>query len=466
MASDPYGPLLFLFLTLLAACVHAAETALPFLDGSDWEKNAAQGDARARRMLRLAEMASGKVDLLQSAHMTLLLAAGVTAAARFAGPLSLCFSEAPGPAARFLAGLAVFLIAALAECVFAVLAPQLWAASRPEQAAGATSVPAALCARALSPLALLCDAAARTILRLFRVQPGDAQEHVTEEEIRMMVDIGEEKGTIEADEKEMIQNIFDFSELTAEDCMIHRKDVTAIDIEDSPEDILNTIRESGLSRFPVYEGSIDNVIGVLFSRDYLLNACSGGEKSLRDMIRPAYFAPASMRTDDLFREMQAHKQHMAIVVDEYGGTGGLVTLEDLLEEIVGNIYDEFDPQAKQDITLLPDGRYRVSGSTELETLAEALDIEFPEDMEFDTLSGLVFGCLTEIPADGERPVVEQYGLRISVEEILDRRVEWAIVEKLAAGEPEEEAAEKQASRHSTKGSDGHGIAQAEDPSGR
>ena len=131
---------------------------------------------------------------------------------------------------------------------------------------------------------------------------------------------------------------------------------------------------------------------------------------------------------------------MAIVIDEYGGTSGLITLEDLLEEIVGNIYDEFDPKEEQDVTPLPDGRWRVSGSTDLETLGEALSIELPLDEEYDTLGGLVFSHLTEIPADGERPVVECCGLRISVTEIADRRVEWAIVEKLPEETPEEDRA--------------------------
>ena len=129
--------------------------------------------------------------------------------------------------------------------------------------------------------------------------------------------------------------------------------------------------------------------------------------------------------------MQSRKQHMAIVVDEYGGTSGLITLEDLLEEIVGNIYDEFDPKEEPEITKLSEGRWRVSGSAELETVAEALNIELPTDEEYDTLGGLIFSRLTEIPADGERPVVECFGLRISVEEIAERRVEWAIVEVLS-----------------------------------
>jgi len=220
--------------------------------------------------------------------------------------------------------------------------------------------------------------------------------------------------------------------------MLHRKDITAINVDFSDAEIMTAIRESGRSRFPVYEDSIDNVLGILFTRDYLVDKCEGRQTPLRQLVRPAFFVPESVRTDVLFKEMQARKQHIAIVVDEYGGTSGLITLEDLLEEIVGNIYDEYDLKEDEDIQPLGDNRWRISGSAELEAIAEALEIELPVDEEFDTLGGLIFSRLTEIPADGEHPVVECFGLRISVEEIADRRVEWALVEKLAGEEARED----------------------------
>ena len=243
------------------------------------------------------------------------------------------------------------------------------------------------------------------VLKPFHIKPADVGDAVTEEDIMQMVDIGEEKGAIEADEREMIENIFEFNNMNAGDCMIHRKDITAIDIESTDAEILETIRQSGLSRFPVYEGSIDNVLGILTTRDYLLSRAEGRNVPLRALVRPAHFVPESVRTDVLFQEMQSRKQHMAIVVDEYGGTSGLITMEDLLEEIVGNIYDEFDPREEPEITRLSDGRWRVSGAAQLESVADALDIQLPTDEEYDTLGGLVFSRLTEIPSDGEPPVV-------------------------------------------------------------
>lgn len=212
----------------------------------------------------------------------------------------------------------------------------------------------------------------------------------------------------------------------------------AIWVEDTPEEIVNTIERTGLSRFPVYEEDADDIIGILSTRQYLLNAHRGMPKPLREILRPAYFVPESVRTDILFRDMQTKKVHMAIVVDEYGGTSGLVTMEDLLEEIVGNIYDEFDPQDEQDIIKIEDNLWRIAGSTELENVAETLDILLPLEEEYDTLGGLVFAQLSVIPEDGTQITVDACGLHIHVKEIAERRVEWALVSKLPEQTQEEE----------------------------
>lgn len=275
----------------------------------------------------------------------------------------------------------------------------------------------------------------RPLLRLLR-----RGEEVSEDEIMAMVEEGEESGAIERNEKELIENVFEFNNTTAEDVMIHRTDMVTLSLDDDEETILSAIRESGLSRFPVYQGNVDDIVGILSTRQYLLNFHVERPQELRALLRPAYFVPETVRADVLFRDMQSKKIHMAVVVDEYGGTSGLVTLEDLLEELVGNIYDEFDPQEEQDIIRLEDNKWRVSGSADLEELAEALDLDLSdEDLDYDTLGGLVFSQLSVIPDDGSRPIVEALGLRIQVEELCDRRVEWALVEKLEqqvpTGEP-------------------------------
>ena len=258
------------------------------------------------------------------------------------------------------------------------------------------------------------------------------EDAVSEDNIMAMVEEGEEAGSIQANEKELIENVFEFDTLTARDLMVHRTDMATLALDDDEQTILDTIRETGLSRFPVYEEDADDIVGILPTRTYLLNFHLPEPKPIRELLRPAYFVPETVPADVLFRDMQAKKFHMALVVDEYGGTSGLVTLEDLLEELVGNIYDEFDPQEEQDIIRQEDGRWRVSGSADLEELAEAMELELPEDEErdYDTLGGLVFAQLSVIPEDGSHPVVEAMGLRIQVEELCDRRVEWATVELL------------------------------------
>ena len=190
-----------------------------------------------------------------------------------------------------------------------------------------------------------------------------------------------------------------------------------------------------MSRFPVYEEDADDIVGILSTREYLLNTQQPHPKALRELLRPAYFVPESVRTDVLFRDMQSKKVHMAIVVDEYGGTSGLVTMEDLLEEIVGNIYDEFDPQEEKDIEQLEENLWRISGSCPLELVSETLQVDFPNDEEYDTLGGLIFAQLSVIPQDGSLVEVDTCGLHIKVQELTDRRVEWALVSKQEASEP-------------------------------
>ena len=418
---DPFGPSIVIFTALsLAAVVRMAEAAVPFIDEGEAEKRAVTGDAKARRALRMVARAEKPFGEFRMGWICLALIA-------FTALWALLKNRVEGVPGFALYGLLPFTLVSL---IFAGAIPGHLGAHFRGALLDAVAPVADVTLTVLSPVTRLCMALGALALKPFHIKPADVGDAVTEEDIMHMVDIGEEKGAIETDERDMIENIFEFNNMNAGDCMIHRKDITAIDIESTDDEILETIRQSGLSRFPVYEGSIDNVLGILTSRDYLIDRAEDRQTPLRALVRPAHFVPESVRADVLFQEMQSRKQHMAIVVDEYGGTSGLITLEDLLEEIVGNIYDEFDPKEEPEITRLSGGRWRISGAADLESVAEALDIRLPSDLEYDTLGGLVFSRLTEIPSDGEHPVVECFGLRISVEQIADRRVEWAVVEKL------------------------------------
>lgn len=436
MSGDPWaGPLLLqLVLIFLSACYAAAEVALLSLNATKLHHDAEEGDPTAAKLLRITDAPARTLSTIQVCITLFGFLGSALAATQFAPRLAgAILSAGAGIDAGVLHVLCVILITLLLSYLtlcLGTLVPKRLAMKNPEAIARRSLLLLEVSAVIFRPFVMLLNAATHGILRLCGIDPNAAEDEVTEDDIRMMVDIGGENGAIEEAEKEMIENIFEFNNMNAEDCMTHRKDITAIDVESTEDEIYETISESGLSRFPVYEDTIDNVIGLLTARDFLINRCSPQPRPFRELIRPAHFVPESVRTDVLFREMQTRKQHMSIVIDEYGGTSGLITLEDLLEEIVGNIYDEFDPKEEQDITPLSDGRYRVAGGVDLETLSEALDIELPLDEEYSTLGGLVFSHLTQIPADGARPVVECCGLRISVTEIADRRVEWAIVEKL------------------------------------
>lgn len=425
MAPDPFSSLILIILFMLAgAYLRAAEAAARLIDETALAK-----DSPAARFVSACDDRFGAPG---AAFGMLMLAACACTFSAFFAPLARWLDGLFHAAflSFLLAGVLLWLLTALLYISVCALLPTYVAAHAPEKTFARTLGLAMFLLALFKPLLLFAKGLASLILKPFHVPVRALGERITKQEIRMMVDIGEEKGEIEADEKQMIENVFEFNNMTAVECMVHRKDVTAIDVEDDPAAILQTIQDSGLSRFPVYEEDVDNILGILTSRDYLLNDCFGRGKTLRELIRPAYFVPESLRADLLFSEMQKRKQHMAIVVDEYGGTSGIVTLEDLLEEIVGNIYDEFDPQADEDIIPLSDTRLRVSGSARLDALGEKLGMDLGEDEDCDTLGGLVFSQLSEIPSDGERPVVTCRGLRIAVEQLTDRRVEWAIVEKL------------------------------------
>ena len=324
--------------------------------------------------------------------------------------------------------------------VLGELVPKRIAMKDPEKAAMRLCSLVGFFAVIFRPAVWLLSVSTNLILKMLRIDPKHTDEEVTEEEIRLMVESSEEDGNIQADEKEMIENIFEFNNTTAADIMIHRTEISAIDINDSFEDIVKTINETGFSRFPVYEGDIDNVVGVLSTRRFLLNICEKSPKTLRELVFEPNFVPESVRADLLFRDMQEKKTHMAIILDEYGGTAGLVTMEDLIEQIVGNIYDETDEQFEdEEIEQLADNLYRMDGSVLLDVVEKTLDIDFPpEDDDLSTLSGLIFSRFTTIPADGETPELVIDRLHIKVEEITEHRVVSAVVELLPKEEDEGE----------------------------
>lgn len=438
MPADPLLPqiLILIVLVFLNALFSASKIALGSLTEGKIRKQAEEGDKKAVRILKLLQMP----DRFLSATQICITLAGFLAAAFtavfFSERLTLWLADIcpwnilPEEVFRAAAVILITLVLSYFVLVFGELLPRRLVAKKAERVARSTCGVVCFITAFFRPASWLLFKSTNCVLRLMRIDPRETEEEVSEDEIRMMVDIGEETGAIETNEKEMIENIFEFNNTTAEDVMVHRTDMVMIWVDENGDEVLRNIEESGLSRFPVYNENADDIVGILNARDYLFNFHRENPKSLRELLRSAYFVPESVRTDVLFRDMQSKKVHMAIVVDEYGGTSGLVTMEDLLEEIVGNIYDEFDPQDEQDLTRLEENLWRAAGSAELELLAEELGVEIPEDEEYDTLGGLVFSQLSVIPEDGSKIEVDVCGLHIKVEELSDRRVEWALISKL------------------------------------
>ena len=449
MPSDPLWPQLLLQVVLIAlnAFFASAEIALLSVNENVLRHQAEEGDKRAAKLLNVVKTPTRFLSTIQIGITLAGFLGSAFAADNFASRITYALTEAgftalPMGAINTLAVIVITIVLSFFTLVFGELVPKRVAMQRADQVARTAAGVISVLAAVLRPAIWLLSVCTNGVLRILRIDPDAEDNPVSEDEIRMMVDIGEEKGAIQRDEREMIENIFEFNNTTAEDVMCHRTDMVLIWEEDSPEEILHTIESSGLSRFPVCREDADDVIGTLTTRSYLLNAQRKEPKPLKDLIRPAYFVPESVRTDVLFRDMQNKKVHMALVVDEYGGTAGLVTMEDLLEEIVGNIYDEFDPQDEQEIIPLGENLWRVSGAAELEELAEVIGFDLPtgeEELDYDTVGGLVFAQLSVIPEDGSQVEVDALGLHIKVEKIEDRRVEWALVSKLPAAEENDKA---------------------------
>ena len=444
MSADPWGPILLqLVLILINGWFAATEVAILSLNEIKLRADAEEGDKMAAKLLKLCEAPNKFLSTIQVCITLAGFLGAAFAAEAFSDPLAQAILNAGAKIdPELLATLCVVLITLILSyftLVLGELTPKRIAMHYPDKMARMGLKVISFCAALFKPLVWLLSASTNGLLRLLGIDPNADEEEVTEEDIRALVDMGEESGAIEEAEKEMIENIFEFNNLTAENVMTHRTDVTAIWVDEEWDVILQTIRETGLSRFPVYNEDMDDIIGTLNTRVFLLNMQTEKPRTLREMLREAYFVPSTVQADTLFRNMQIKKIHMAIVVDEYGGVSGIVTMEDLLEEIVGNIYDEFDPQAEAEITRVNEDTWRISGQAALEDVAEALDIELPLEEDYDTLGGLIFSQFTIIPEDGAQPELDCHGLHIVVEKMEDHRVEKALVTKL----PEESDADEE-----------------------
>ena len=292
------------------------------------------------------------------------------------------------------------------------------------------------------PLTFLPELVFRLILRAAKIEPDRARSDVTEQEILQLVDEGESSGAIDSEKREMIENIIDFSDHSVREVMKHFMDVAAIPSDAGDADILKLITTTGYSRYPVYEGDVTNITGVLIAKEYLCDRLSASPRGFRALVRVPLFVPETMLANEALRRMKEREQHMALVVNEYGEAVGLVTMEDLLEEIVGTIYDETDTEADREpyVIAQEDGAFRVDAKLPLDELEDAIgeSVDAPEGV--DTVGALVFSRLGTIPDDGEPIDVETDGLYLHSDGLSERRLDTVIVrvkEKSGGAEDEE-----------------------------
>ncbi len=338
-------------------------------------------------------------------------------------------------------GIISFLISILISLVFANMLPRRIFSQHNEMFLLRLFRPIRVLSLLFRPLVFLIVKLSNGICLLFGIQNRLHEEYITEEEIRSMVEEGQEHGVIEQEEREMINNIFDFDNRTASDLMTHRTDVIAVEFHSKISDVVYYAINEGFSRIPVYENDIDNIKGIIYVKDLLcLVGCNSSEDfTLNDFIRKTIYVPEAKKCIDLFQIFKTKKIHMAIVVDDYGGTAGIITMEDLLESIVGNIQDEYDDE-QEEVIQLNENTYLLDGSINLEKLNRLLQLELKgDDSDTDTIGGLITEMLGRIPDDNENPTIEISPFRFTVMLVEDRRIIKVKAQKIPPQQDQSEA---------------------------
>lgn len=439
---------LLFILTLLNAFFAMSEIAIISLNDTKIDKLAEEGHKKAKQVKKLTENSSNFLSTIQIGVTLAGFLTSATAAQSFATMLSDALAKTavanviPLGLISGVSTVLITLITSYFSLVLGELAPKKIAMQKPEKVSFAVVPVLLFVSRVTKPFVKILSVSTNAVVRLFGLDPNADEEEVTEEEIRMMVDVGQEKGVIEDVQKEMINNIFEFDDIDVADIMTHRTDMACVDVEDPLADIIQLSMEEGYSRIPVYEEDPDNVVGIVYIKDLLKYIGSSLPEALhlKDVMRKAYYVPESKRCGALFAEMTEKHIQMAIVVDEYGGTAGLVTLEDIVEAIVGNIQDEYDNEDVE-ISKINETTFTIDGVTDLEEVEEQLGIQFPED-DYDTLGGFIISQLGFLPQDGDMNAVEFENIRFTVLNVEERRIGKVKVEILPKPETETEVPEK------------------------
>lgn len=425
MESDSILPQLLLQLVLIAvnALFAATEIAVISLNETKVRRMAEGGDRKAAKMLRMVTEPTGFLSTIQICITLAGFLGSAFAADNFSDKLvnwliNDCEVSGVSPSALdTISVIIITLVLSYFTLVLGELVPKRIAMKRSESIARAVSGLMIAMTAALRPIIWLLTVSTNGVLRLCGIDPEDNAEEVSEEEIIMMLDEGEEAGSIESGEKELIKNVFSLNDTTAEDVMVHRSQVAFLKRDDARTTLLNEIAESGYSRFPVYGENIDDIVGILYAKTYLTAQSKGERCEMKDFLMPPRFVHASTHINRILLDMQREHAHMAVVVDDYGGVIGIITLEDILEELVGEIWDESD-EVIENIRERSDGSYDINGSTRLSDMCESIGCRI--DSEADTVGGWVTEMLGGIPESGES--FECGGMHVTVESTDERRV--------------------------------------------
>ncbi len=424
---SPFALILVFVLILVNAFFAMSEIAVISLNDAKLRHDAEEGNKKAKLIARLLDEPNNFLATIQVAITLSGLLSSAIAADTYADPAAEFFIKLlPTVSANLIHGATVFVLTVILSFVSLVLGelvPKRIAMHYPEEISYTIAGMLAFFYKIFKPFVYLLSGCTNLVLKIFGINPDEEPEEATEENIRMMLDAADERGTIEESEKEMINNIFEFDDTSVGEIMTHRKDLTAIEIGTPITEAVDLAISDGYSRMPVYEDSIDNIKGVIFAKDLLglIGDKTFETRKIEDFIRPANFIPESNSCSEVFREFQQKKIQAAIVVDEYGGTAGLVSMEDLIESVMGNIQDEYDNE-EAEIKEIDKDNFDFEGTVLLSDMEELLDITFDEDCDYDTVSGLIMDILGRIPEEDENPVVEYQGVEFTVMQVEEHRI--------------------------------------------
>ncbi len=411
-------------LILINAYFAASEIAFISLNDAKIEKQAKEGNKKAKQIEKMLKTPSKFLATIQIGITLAGFLSSAFASETFADKIApYLYNMIPAISLGVWKSISIIFITIILSfftLVFGELVPKRLAMKHYEKISFATIGVIRTISIITAPFVKLLTSVTNGISKIFGVGENE-EETVTEEEIKMMVDQGEESGTIKEDEKELINNVFEFNDITVSEIMRHRKDIFAVDINISTEELLEELskEEYRYSRIPVYDETIDEIKGVLYVKDILKNINKKTFK-VKNVIKDAYFISQNRLINEVFKELQKNKKQLAIILDEYGGTAGIVTMEDILEELVGDIYDEYDKE-ESEYEKIDENTYILSGSMPIFDVNKLLEADIPEG-EFDTISGFLQDKLGRIPEDKEKPIIETEKVTYKIEKSEDKRI--------------------------------------------